>query len=216
MPFGFGPGGAVLEGMPLINAATPAALAAMNVAGLGNGQLAWVNAVRTAAGPGMFVLQPAVSSAPAGGYVIATADDPARQWVWFPIQDQGTVSFYSPEVNLTVPQVVPLFPPLTYRYVLLLAPSLVVTALDGTITTWHTQKVGANVARDDIVAATLQAPLAAPILNVNGQMTGSRTNQNNLDLTALGINWEITVGAVLGTATVFRGRARITFMPVRF
>jgi len=191
-----------------IAVATPAALAALAVAGIPSGQQALVAATRVGAGSGIYILQTAVSSTPDSFFVIATADDAARQWVMSVIQEGQLVSFVTPAIDYTAPQVVTIYPPIGYRIASSLALAQGITTKDGTVTTGPTVKFGTNATRDNMAPATAQVTLAAAAVNTTTGVTGLVAASFGFDLTSDGMKYEITVGAVLGTATQFKGPLR--------
>ncbi len=197
-PFGFGPGGAALEGMPLISALTPAALAGMSVTGLQNGQIAYVDAMRVGAGNGEFVLQPLVSIAPDSFFVIPTFNDPLRQWVFMAIGEQLTLS-----VGTTV-----FVPPMNFG----VAPTTLqlVMTKDGTITTAPTLRGGTNATNDNLAISQVPATIVTQATGTRVLLVAPAPLFGDLSLAALGIRFEVQVGAVLGTATFLRARVIIT------
>lgn len=204
--FGFVGAGPCNEGMPAISVATPAALAALPVQGLENGQPAYVAAMRVGAGPGIYILQPVRSTAPDSFFVVATADDPARQWVFHSISEAGTLALYSAELDLTAIQTLTLVPPLAYRQTAIGAAGLAITQKDGTVTVGPTLQAGTDAGISNLCASTVQAALAAAALNTKVSLTGQPVTTAGLDMTTNGIRLQITVGATLGTATVFKAR----------
>lgn len=146
MPFGF-TGGNEVEGMPIVSVATPADLAALNVAGYENGQLAYV--AQTSAGPPIrgaaeYVLQDAISAAPDGAYIVATADDPTRQWCYFTLLAGHMVAFEAAvEVDLKVAPQDILVVPRMDRRIRALQVSCWITATN-TVTVAPTLSAGTN------------------------------------------------------------------------
>lgn len=195
----------------VILAATPAALAAIGALGLPTGHFAFVTAMRTNGGSGLYILQPAVSSTPDSFFVIATADDATRQWVYYLIQEQGTVGYLGDEIDLTVaPQTIVILPPLIgFRFVLSQAFQWVITVKNGTVTTGPFCNTGTDATFTD-VCANANSLTAATNLDQAAAFQGTTTNPgpNNKDLTTRGLKTQITVGAALGTATLFKARIR--------
>lgn len=192
-----------------VPAATPVELAGIATNKYGNGQPAVVAAMRPNGGPGLYTLQASISSNPDGFLVVATADDPLRQWVYWQITEQGTIGFVSAEVDLTVsPQTIVLLPPMAYKMIPELGLSWFTTQKNGTITTGPTAQAGTDVNAINYVPSTIQAGIV-------GSTTTSRTIMNGIsttsffDLTTFGLVVKITAPAVLGTSTVFKARLGI-------
>lgn len=191
-----------------IPVSTPGELAGIATNRFSNGQPAMVNAMRPGSGAGLYYLSPAISILPDNFFVVPTFDDPLRQWVYIGIQEQGTLSIVSAEIDLTVsPQTIFVLPPLTgYHNEIGLALGWFPTQKDGTVTTGPTAQAGTDAAIVNLVASTIQAGLAAGGLNTRQIFSGAVAASTNLDLSANGIIVKITNPATLGTATVFKAR----------
>lgn len=195
-----------------VNAATPSDLASiptlgpLTEGGYQNGQMAFVSAMRSGSGPGVYYLQQAISSSPDNFFVVPTADDPSRQWVFWQIQEKNILNFFSTEIDLTQPQTLVLVPPINYSMITRLAIGVFITQKDGTVTTGPTAQAGTDNAISNIVPSTLQTNTANAALNVRTTLNGILATIYNLNLATNGIKFQITAGAVLGTATVFKAR----------
>lgn len=202
-----------------INVATPAALATVVTNGaqiLTTGTAAFVAAMRTGGGAAVYRLQAAISTAPDGFFVVATADDATRQWVFFGIVEQGYLNILSSEIDLTQIQTLQILPPIGYRYEQVNVPVIVLTAVDGTVTSWQTSNMGTNVTINDINTSATQLPPSSVAPGAQAQIPGGVVAVNNLDLSAHGIRYQITVGAVRGTATVLKARVRLSLGLAKF
>lgn len=209
-PFGFNGLG---TDAPIIDAEAPAALALLNVTGLANGQHAFVEAMRTAGGPGEYILQDAISATPDAFFVVATADAPTRQWVYAPILEQGVVGVETVSLDLTVsPQTIVLLPPMSYLEMVILAPAWILTQRNGTVTTGPTINIGTDATFTDLTASGVQTALGAATVNARSACTGNVVANNNLDLTARGCKLQVTNPATLGTATAFKAKLNVVFM----
>lgn len=195
----------------VVSAATPAALAALNVNAAGStiktGTPAIVAAMRLNGGAGIYYLEAAVSVAPDSFWVIATADDVARQWVHAAIVEQGLFSVYSQEIDLTVVQTITLVPPLTGFKMYLAQPiGIGLTVRNGTVTAGPTAQAGTDAGISNMDSSTVQAAWATAALNTRSLMVTAAAANDNLDLAANGVQFKITVGSTLGTATQHKGR----------
>jgi hypothetical protein len=198
---------------PVIYCQTPEELAALSVAPFLSGQHARVKAMRAGGGSAEYVLQEAVSTTPDTFFVVPTADDSARQWVHSSIQEQAVLTCYTSELDLTQTQTVTIFPPLGYRLALISNMQWCITQRDGTVTTGPTVQVGTDNGISNLSASAVN--------NIGGNAVNSTPNfiaasQCNLDMSTNGVRLQITSGAVLGTATVFKARVRITMALAKF
>lgn len=190
-------------------AASPADLGSVSTlgpvteGGYNNGQRAWCSSTMQ-----LFVLRPAMGDAD-GRFIVATPDDPTRQWVLFTLVSGGTgriVSITQQEIDLTQPQTINFFPRMSGLHgTIPFGPRVMVTKLDGTVTTGPTLQAGANAAINDVIASTTQVGLTTTTLNGTVVFNGAPAPTNILDLSLFGVRVQVTLGAVLGTATVLKG-----------
>jgi hypothetical protein len=197
-----------LAAIPSFAVNTPAALAALPVAGnYGNGQTAVVLAARTGGGPATYVLQPAISSTPDGFLIIATNDDASKQWVSSLLKEQANIALSSAEIDLTVVADYVLVPPVPFSILSgTRALAIGITQKDGTVTTGPTMQGGTDATFTNLCPSTVQATIAAAAVNSLNNLSGNVANIFGFDMSSHGIKVRITSGAVLGTATVFKGR----------
>lgn len=191
-----------------IFAASPAALSTLKVAGplteggYANGQTAWCASTNQ-----LFILQAAVGTAD-GKLVLATADDPSRQWVYNTVIG-GTgsrVYMFTPEIDFTQVQTFTVIPPINFRGTGGLQPRALITQKDGTVNTAPTLGIGANAAINDINGLVVTAALATQAVNTVVNIASPANPALIYDFSQFGVRCQITSGAVLGTATVFKGR----------
>lgn len=173
-----------------------------------NGQTAFVSTIPNGNGPAVYCLQPAISVNPDNLFVIPTPDDPTRQWVYQQVQEQALFSYVTDEIDLTKPQTITLIPPISYISKVVLGNqfNFFPTQKDGTITTGPTAQAGTDAAMTNYFPSTVQTNLVAGAVNTLVNPNGILTTVSNLSLTANGLRIQITSGAVLGTATVFKAR----------
>jgi hypothetical protein len=204
----------------VLSSATPAALAAINVntgaSKFKTGSMAFVTAMKTGGGPGIYILQANISATPDSFYVVATADDATRQWVQSCIQESAIICAYTAEIDLTAIQTILIYPPTGYKLDVNLALGWLITQKDGTVTTGPTAQAGVDAGITNLCASTIQA-ITATAINNRAAMTGAVTANANLDMSAgTGLKVQITTGAILGTATVFKARMSTNFMISKF
>jgi hypothetical protein len=196
----------------VVSAANPVALAAINTNTVGSilktGSTALVTAMRAGSGPGFYVLQAAISTAPDGFFIIATADDASRQWVHSSIQDQGFITVTTVEIDFTVsPQTIHILPPMNYRLSTVTPLAWAVTAKDGTVTTGPTMNSGTDSpAFVNFNTSALQTTFPGAAVNSRALMSGATTTQSWQDLTTSGYVAQITNPVTLGTATTMKAR----------
>jgi hypothetical protein len=195
---------------PVIYCQTPAELATLAVAPFLSGQHARVKAMRASAGPGEYVLQDAISTAPDGFFVVQTADDSNRQWVAAGIAEQAAFGFVSVEFDLTQAQTVTLLRPLNYKPLVVSGVGIFATQKDGTVTTGPTTQCGNDVGISNFASSTIQSTLASSTAGTRTALQGSSNGTSIIDLSTGALKLQITSGAVLGSATVFRGRAYLS------
>ncbi len=190
--------------------ATLTTLGPLTEGGYANGQMAWCASTQQ-----LFTLQPVVGTAD-GKTVIATADDDARQWVFFQIAG-GTgsrVVVTTPEIDFTQAQTISLLPPVNYHGIAAInAPLAYITQLDGTVSASPTYQVGSNSTMDNIVVSGTTAGFTTQAVNtvVSTTLANVVSPPNVLDFSQFGVRLQITVGAALGSATIFKGRFNYEF-----
>lgn len=187
---------------PRVYEYTPEDLSGLSVSGMGPGQQAFVASTGK-----LYKLQSAISTAPNNIFVVATADDPTRQWVDVNLYDGCGLSFISAEFDFTVPQTIQLICPLTgLKAELDGGVRFTISQKNGTVTTGATTKFGTSATFDNYYTATVQTSLASQAVSTAFAPLGgvvplpAETDLSN------GTKLVITVGAVLGTATVLKGR----------
>ncbi len=170
--------------------------------GYANGQRAWCASTKQ-----LFILQPAVGTAD-GRFIIATPDDATRQWVLLSVVDGGTGRILATtlEVDLTVAQTFNIIPPINFRAAAPVNLRVFITQKDGTVTTAPTLQSGANAAINDLNASSTTAAFVTQALDTVVSPLNVVSPSNVMDLSTFGLRVQITSGAVLGTATVFKGR----------
>jgi len=182
------------------------ALAALSVADLTSGERAFCSA--GVLGVRSFVLMDAVSVAPDGIYIVATADDPTRQWVFGSLCSGGVASVFSPEIDLTAVGNTVCVPPITgFKFSPLSIPQFAITAKDGTVSVAPTLNVGftsPNFA--DIATGQTPAAFASQLVNTRVFVSTVAAHPANADFSASGIVVRVTAGATLGTATQLKAR----------
>jgi hypothetical protein len=133
--------------------------------------------------------------------VVATFDDPNKQWIYSSIQEQGILCPVTLEIDLTIaPQTIILLPPINFKEAPIGFPSIELTQRNGTIAGSATMKMGSNSTFDNLVPATAQASLNAAAVGYTGLLNGVNASIAN------GIEVLVTAGATLGTATVFKAK----------
>jgi hypothetical protein len=190
----------------VLSAATPAALAAINVATnpstFKTGSMAFVT------GTGLtYILQAAIGTAD-GVLLVATADDVTRQWIQIGLASKSLVSFETNDIDLTTPQIVQVITPMarSINFPTGLQGNFVITQKDGTVTTGPTLQVGSDAGISNLDASQLVATLATQAVNTRTTPTTVGPVPGNLDMTANGLRLQITIGSILGTATVHKAR----------
>ena len=159
---------------------------------------------------------------PAGSIAAASASVPGTmsaadfaKLATVPVSAGVITDFLTDEIDLTQAQTVVLVPPqAALKLARAVSFAYLVTQKDGTVTTGPTVKAGTNANNDNILSATVQSSLAGTALNVSNTPNGTLTLLANQDISATGYRLEITVGAALGTATIFK--CRILVISVSF
>lgn len=122
-------------------------------------------------------------------------------------------SYISAEIDFTVPAVHVIVPPQTGKIFAPAGHSAIYTTKDGTVTTGPTIKFGTNASNDNLLAATAQTTFATQAQDTKLLFSGTvLPNPSNADMVATGYRLEITVGAVLGTATMCKARIMLPIM----
>lgn len=183
--------------------------------GYQDGQVALVSAMANGK-PGLYIFQPSISIAPDGLYIVASPDDPTHQWVYQPIQEQGVVSITTPEIDLTQPQIINLIPPMNYKYSAFFIPALFPTQRDGTVTTGPTMQYGTDAGMSNLNPSTVQTTVTSAAIGTRNLITLTNLAENNIDLSQFGLRVQISAGAVLGTATVFKAYINVVFTIGRY
>lgn len=195
----------------------------VNGQGLGQGTEAQVRKMRGVTSGGGFTggvaryyLADAISNAPDNFYVCQTPDNPGLQWVHAALMEQSNLGVLTTEIDFTVPQTLVVVPPLTdFRWNFCQSPQWIVTAKDGTVTQGPTAQMGTDAGISNILPSTIQT-ITGLSVNGNQNINPLPTTANNLDMSVTGWRLQITVGAILGTATTFKGRLRMLWQLARY
>jgi hypothetical protein len=116
------------------------------------------------------------------------------------------------EVDLTQPQTIQLMPPMGFHGIAANNPTILLTQKDGTVTTGPTVQVGSNAAINDIAPSAVATTVATQAVNTVAALAAVVSPLVVLDYSSFGVRFQITAGAVLGTATVLRARLRGEFV----
>jgi hypothetical protein len=135
-----------------ISAATPTALAAISVAKLATGTMAWVTTPARVSGAQQFVLSPATAGAANADNVVATLDDTSRQWIHAGILNGKMYSYITDSVDMTTPGLLLLMPAIAGYYPQLFATRTIETVSAGSLSTQPTWAIGNNANHDNLGA----------------------------------------------------------------
>lgn len=159
----------------------------------------------------VFVLGPVLGTVD-NALIVATSDDVTKQWVLLVLMNGGMFAPISVEIDLTTPQTVAIVPPMAKTVEVIVALFFDYTQKNGTVTTGPILRCGSNATNDNFNNAGAATPGFAT------QAAGTRVNPTNLtpipsgvDLSGFGVRVQVVTGAVLGTATVCKGRALLVF-----
>lgn len=193
-------------------AASPADLASFRTlgpiteGGYASGQVAF-----SASTGQLFTLVPTVGT-PDGVVLLATSDDTTRQWLLSEVM-AGTgcrIDITTPEVDLTQPLTIQIVPPMAFKGQAPVTPRAIITQLNGSVSTAPTLQIGSNAAINDINTSGATPAFTTQAANTLLTLaTGNINPSNVIDYSLFGVRLQITVGATLGSATVFKGKFSI-------
>lgn len=146
--------------------ATIGALAATTTLTPGGGLQTGLQAYVATLGGRVYALQAAIGTAD-NAYIVATADDPTRQWVRLGLlqapQQFNTKDFSGAEIDLTATGSYQLTPAVVARYLEMASVRLMLVTTGGAYASGPSISIGNNAAMDNIVAITsLAGSMAAP------------------------------------------------------
>ncbi len=153
----------------------------------------------------LYVLQDAIGT-PDNYLIVQTADDSSRQWIDASVVS-GLPTFVSPLIDFTQVGTYQVITPMAKHLFVALGPSANIVK-DGTITTAPTLKIGSNPTNDNMCSSQTPAAFttAATGTRVGITVLAAGTLPADFDLSATGLRLQITSPAVLGSATMLKGR----------
>jgi hypothetical protein len=203
--FGFN-SGQIPAGMPMISVLTPAALAAVPVGTLANGQQAWVQNMWPGGPSGLYYLEPLLSAGPDSIYIVPTLDDAGRQWAQNALNSGEMFAFYAPaDTDLKVIGSTLVVPRMNKHIRSLQVSVWIKTSTLCTVA--PTLSAGVNGPNYDNQAnAATPAGFTSQAVNTTIFLATAALNAPILDLSADGLHVHVTVGA---TATALTGRLAV-------